>query len=672
MKEQASERLELLRAEIRRHDYLYYVTDRPEISDERYDELFRELVELEHRFPQLVAADSPSQKVPGAPLDSFPTRDHAAPMLSLNSDRQEAGLRRFDERLRRLLDEDRVCYVLEPKLDGASVEVVYERGSLARAVTRGDGVRGEAVTQNVRTIASLALRLRSVSLAIPAFLSLRGEVIMRFGPFGQLNASLLEQGKTPFANPRNAAAGSLRQLDPRISASRPLDIVFYDVLAMSDGPELQTQWQVHHALRQWGLKISDRLERARSVDEILTYHGAMQRERDRLDYEIDGIVIKLDSLKHRSSVGSTARHPRWAYAHKFLPRREQTRVLEIIASVGRTGVVTPVAVLRPVELSGVMVSRASLHNREEVERKDVRVGDMVRVQRAGDVIPQILERVIEPGVQRGPAFRMPDACPSCGRRLADRGPFTVCTSSFDCPAQRAGRLTHFASRDALDIAGLGEETARLLVDAGLVKRLPDLFELREAPLLCLEGFAHKSATNLLEAIRRASRVDLARFLYALGIPEVGVTVARSLAAHFHSLSALRRADVEGLQSVPGLGPRMAEAICTFFSDPNNAAMVDALLDRVILQDAPGLQHEQLRDLSFVFTGSLVRLSRREAQALTRQHGGRVVSSVSKGVDYVVAGADPGTKYSRAKQLGLVVLTEQEWIKLLFDRGISLG
>lgn len=663
---EAQRRLRALRAEIRHHDYLYYVKDTPEVSDEAYDTLFRELRQLEERFPELATPDSPTQRVGGMVFDRFPPVEHAAPMLSLASDRDEAALRRFDERVRKGVG-GAVRYVLEPKLDGASVELVYEGGTLVRASTRGDGIVGEGITDNVRTIASVPLRLRD-EFALPEFLAVRGEVIMHLSDFEKLNERLMDEGKEPFANPRNAAAGALRQLDPTVTASRPLDIYVYDVLDVR-GYEITSQTDALDAIRAWGLPVTTLIETADTVEEMLAYHSSLLQRRDDLDFEIDGAVIKLDEFAARRRLGATSHHPRWAYAYKFPPRREVTRVLEIVPSVGRTGVVTPVALMYPVELGGVTVSRATLHNREEVARKDIREGDRVRVQRAGDVIPQVIEMIDEPDRKRGPRFRMPKACPSCGTALIERGPFTVCPNSFECPAQLAGRLEHFASREALDIEGLGEQSARLLVSTRLVRHLDDLFDLTPAQLRQLEGFADKSANNLVAAIKQSSRVPLNSFLYGLGIPEVGVTVARSLAAQFGTFEALRRAGTDDLTAVDGVGPKMAEQIAGFFASEHNRDALHRLVGKVTLSEtAPVSSGETLTGVKFVFTGGLTRLSRSDAEALVASLGGRALGSVSKQTDYVVAGTDPGSKLAQAEQLGVTVLDEEGFIALLRDRG----
>ena len=677
-REQAAERISKLRSEIRHHEYLYYVEDRPVISDEEFDRLFHQLEDLEKKYPDLVAEDSPTQRVAGSPLDTFPTVEHAAPMLSLDSNQDEATLRRFDERVRKGLGADHpVEYVLEPKLDGLSVELVYRDGVLLQASTRGDGRKGEGITANVRTIASVPLKLRETDRPAPPFLALRGEIIMFSKDFDKLNETLISEGKEPFANPRNAAAGGVRQLDPAITATRPLHLYAYDILASQGVDGVRTQWEVLQALRAWGLKVNERVRKATTLDEILAYHAGMESERDDLGYEIDGVVIKLDDLDDRETLGWTSRHPRWAFAYKFPPRKEITRILSILPSVGRTGVVTPVALMLPVEIGGVTVARATLHNREEVARKDVREGDRVRVQRAGDVIPQVIERIEEPDRERAPEWRMPADCPSCGTALIERGPFTVCPNSFECPAQLAGRIVHFASRDALDIEGLGDETSKLFVSRGLVRQLPDLWEIRPEQLMDLEGFAEKSANKLVDALKKAAAgAELPRFLYGLGIPEVGVAVARDLARHFGTFARLREADEEKLQEVPGVGPRMAEQITEFFREPNNARILDELISKIHLVETEpsnegGASVKPLAGQKWVFTGGLTRLTRRDAQGYVESLGARATGSVSKATAVVVVGEDAGSKAEDARKLGVKTMDEEEFVAFLRGNGIDV-
>ena len=660
--EEAAAVIERLSAEINRHDRLYYVENRPEISDSAYDVLFRRLQALEAAHPSLATPDSPTQRVGADPRDSLPNFEHAVPMLSLDSAQDLDAVRRFDERLRKALDDVDIRYVVEPKLDGASVELVYVNGVLDRAVTRGNGRVGEGVTENVRTIPSVPLRLREEEIAAPAFLSVRGEALMYLSDFESLNQRRIEAEDQPYQNPRNATSGALRQLDSRITAQRPLTVLAYDVMAV-EGADFDTDSEGLAALKAWGFRTPERIEVMASVDEIAEYHRGFDADRDSLDYEIDGVVVKLDALAPRRRLGSTSHHPRWAIAFKFEPRKEITRIDRIFVSVGRTGVLTPVALLRPVEVGGVTVSRASLHNREELERKDVRKGDLVRVQRAGDVIPQVVERVDEDGREREPPFSMPPACPSCGTPPVEKGPFTVCPNHFACRAQLKGRITHFGSRGALDIEGLGGETAALLVDEGLAKELADLFDLTEQDLVPLEGFAELSARNLVSAIADRRRVELARFLVGLGIPEVGATVARDLALHFRGIAELRAGSPEDLEAVHGVGPKMSTAILGFLHEPRVSDALDRLLAKgfeLAVPDAPAEQAaEDWAGKRVVLTGALEGYSRSELKKILQGLGARVTGSVSSRTDLLVAGANPGSKLARARELGVEVLDEAE-------------
>jgi DNA ligase (NAD+) len=661
-----------LRRELNRHSYLYYVEARPEISDADYDRLFSRLQAVEKVFPELVALDSPTQRVGMEPQDSFRSVEHLAPLLSLDSSDQEPALRRFDERIRKTVDE-KIRYLLEPKLDGASIELVYEDGVLARAVTRGNGRVGEDVTENIRTIPAVPLRLREEERPAPRLLAVRGEVMMWISAFERFNESLVEQGAEPYASPRNSAAGSLRQLDSRITAERELDLLAYDVLHMEGAEPFHWDHQAVEALREWGFRTPERVQTVETVEEILAYHAAFERDRDDLDYEIDGIVIKLDHVDVRGELGATSHHPRWAMAYKFEPRQEVTRVERIAVSVGRTGVLTPVALLLPVQVGGVTISRASLHNREEVARKDVREGDTVRIQRAGDVIPQVVERIEVEGETRREPFAMPHACPACDTPVYDDGPRTVCPNRYGCPAQLKGRIVHFGSRNALDIEGLGEETATTLVDRGLVRELAELFDLEAEQLLDLPGFAEKSATSLVDAIRARRKTELARFLHGLGIPEVGVTVARDLASRFRSFPALRDASREELEAVEGIGPKMSEAIHTFLHEPRNAEALGHILDRGMELEPPRSQRasDALAGARFVFTGGLSGMTRGQAKKLAESAGAKVVGSVSKSTTHVVAGEDPGSKYDKAVELGIPVLDEESFVALLRESGVDV-
>ncbi|MGH7668277.1 MAG: NAD-dependent DNA ligase LigA [Gemmatimonadaceae bacterium] len=659
---------ERLREQIRRHDHLYYVRDRPAISDDAYDRLVVRLQTLEAAHPELVTPDSPTQRVAGQPSRTFETRRHAAPMISLDSTRDEKDVVRWDERMRTALG-NRTHYLLEPKLDGASLELVYERGRLVRAVTRGNGIEGEAVTANVRTIPSVPLRLRSSVRRLPRTIALRGEIMIGLREFERLNKRLVQRDEEPFANPRNAAAGSLRQLDPRITAQRPLRFIAYEILAV-DGPAFADDEEALTALRDWGLRTTEYTEPARNVRDIERYHTAMAKRRDRLGYEIDGIVIKVTDLAARRRLGSTGHHPRWALAYKFPPRIEATRVEDITVQVGRTGLLTPVALLRPVEVGGVTVSRATLHNASEVKKRDVRVGDHVRVYRAGDVIPEIVGVVPKTGGTRHASFRMPARCPACGTRVVTEGPMTTCPNRFGCPAQLKRSLQHFTSEGALDVQGVGEETANALVDHGLVRQPADLFTLTVADLRTLDGFAEKSAKRLVREIAAARKLELHRFLYALGIPGIGLTVARDLADQFGMLGAVRGAGTDDLAKTPRLGAKRAADVYAFFHDSRTKRMIDRLLKAGVEVAGEPKRRGALSGKRLVFTGALTSLTRPEAKRLAESVGGRVGESVGPGTDFVVVGESPGEKLADARTYGVREMSEREFLKLLKRAGVA--
>ena len=664
------EEAETLRSELRRHAYLYYHEARPEIGDAEYDDLFRRLQALEGQYPALDSPDSPTKRVGAPPQDKFETVEHVAALLSLDSSEKPEDFVRYDERVRRALgDGVTPRYILEPKLDGASIELVYEDGVLTRAVTRGNGQRGERVTANIRTIPTVPLRLRTTMRPAPKLLALRGEVLMYISDFADFNARIAEAGLEPYASPRNSAAGSIRQLDSRVTASRKLDVLVYDVLVV-EGDSFTSDIAGVEAIREWGFRVPERIQTATTVDEVLAYHSAYEEQRDELDYEIDGVVVKLDDLAARRAMGATSHHPRWAMALKFAPRQEVTVIEKIDIQVGRTGVLTPVAWLRPVVVGGVTVSRASLHNREELRRKDLREHDTVRIQRAGDVIPQVVE-VIEHHDDRSPPFDMPDRCPVCETPVIQDGPRLVCPNRFGCNAQLKGRIIHFGSRSALDIEGLGEETANLLVDRGLVTQLAELFDVTPDHLVALEGFGEKSATALVEAIASKRTPDLNRFLIALGIPEVGVTVARTLAERFGSFDAIRRATTQQLVEIDGIGPRMSEAITSFFADERNAAAVDGVLARGVEPKTVELTSCDLPDLgTAVFTGAIP-VPRVVAETAWRSVGGSTSGSVSKKTAFVVAGEKAGSKLAKAEKLGVEVLDFDEFLVRLTDHGGTL-
>jgi DNA ligase (NAD+) len=658
-----------LRNEVRRHDYLYYVKDRPEISDSEYDRLFREMLELEQAHPELVTPDSPSQRVGAPPLQELLKVPHEQPMLSLDSIVEESEVLAFDQRMKRELETLSVEYSAEPKFDGLSVELVFNRGVFTRGATRGDGTTGEDVTINLRTIRSLPLQLRAQSI-LPDHLVVRGEVYMRLDDFQVLNRRMTERGGDAFANPRNAASGSLRQLDSTITATRPLVVTCYEIMAVS-GSVPPTHWDELETLAQWGLPIPEREHRrlCPSIDDVMAFHRETESLRDQLPYEIDGVVVKVNRRDWQSRIGMKSRSPRWAIAYKFAPRKEITVVQAIVVSVGRTGILTPVALLKPVEVGGVTISRATLHNADEVARKDIRVNDTVKVERAGDVIPAITERIPVPGEQRSNSFCMPDHCPVCGSSVAREGAYFYCTGQLVCGAQLKGAIEHFASKHALNIEGLGKKTVAQLVGQGLVRSLDDLYRLTKDDLIRLDGFADRSATLLLESIAGSKTVPLDRFLMGLGIRQVGQHIAKVLAREFGSLNEILSADRERLQHIREIGPEISDSLVAYCAEPRNRNVITQLQESGV-QVAPGMATGDHRTKSplagktFVFTGGLDHFTRTDAQQAVEAAGARLASSVSKKTSYVVVGRDPGSKLEQARTLGVTILTEQEFASLV--------
>ncbi|HHH35732.1 MAG TPA: NAD-dependent DNA ligase LigA [Gammaproteobacteria bacterium] len=664
---QVIRRVEELRREIETHNYYYYVLDAPVIPDAEYDRLLRELQELERRYPQLVTPDSPTQRVGAAPVEAFGTVRHEIPMLSLDNAFSDDEVRDFHRRVTERLGVAHVDYAAEPKLDGLAVSLRYEEGRLVRGSTRGDGYTGEDITQNVRTIHAIPLRLRGK--AHPRVLEVRGEVYMPLSGFHELNRRQERAGEKPFANPRNAAAGSLRQLDPRITAGRPLSIYCYGV-GVVEGARLPGRHsEVLNRLREWGLRVPEHLEVVRDAEGCLDYYRRMAERRPDLDYEIDGVVYKVDRLDLQERLGFVSRAPRWAIAHKFPAQEELTRVLAIDVQVGRTGALTPVARLEPVFVGGVTVTSATLHNEDEVRRKDVRVGDTVIVRRAGDVIPEVVAVVKERRPRGARPFRMPKKCPVCGSEVvrAEGEAIARCSGGLFCPAQRKEAIRHFASRRAMDIEGLGDKLVDQLVERGLVKDVADLYTLSEDQLAGLERMGRKSAANLVAALERSKTTSLARFLYALGIREVGEATAQTLAAHFGSLEALMDADEEALQAVPDVGPVVAAHIRAFFRQKHNREVIRRLRDLgVRWPEQPPRKAEALplAGKTFVLTGALESMTRDEAKARLQALGARVSGSVSRRTDCVVAGADPGSKYRKARELGVSIIDEAAFLALL--------
>ncbi|KAF0280057.1 NAD-dependent DNA ligase LigA [Spiribacter aquaticus] len=656
-----AERAARLRDQLETHNYRYYVLDDPTIADAEYDRLMDELMTLERDHPELQRDDSPTRRVGSAPLSSFVERAHGEPMLSLANAFSEADVADFDRRLREALGVSDIDYMAEPKLDGLSVNLRYESGQLVTAATRGDGRVGEDITANARTIRSIPLRLQGDQ--VPAVIEVRGEVVIQRADFEALNERRLARGERPFANPRNAAAGSLRQLDSRITAHRPLTLFVFGTGEASEALPA-THEAVLETLRQWGFRVNDQVQRVTGVSGCLAYQQHLVEVRDRLDYEIDGVVYKVNDRQVWQRLGATARAPRWALAHKLPAREASTRVRAILPSVGRTGVITPVADLEAVEVGGVTVTRATLHNLDEVHRKDVREGDAVMVRRAGDVIPEVVSVIESRRPADARAWQMPAACPVCGSdvvRIDDQAAHR-CMGGLYCPAQRMGALMHFVSRRAMDIDGLGEKLIEQLVSHERVRTAADLYALTRSDLLGLERMGERSTTNLLSAIEASRETTLARFLYALGIDQVGEVTARALATHFGSLEALMAADEEDLTAVPDVGPVVAESVRQFFAQPHNREVIEALREAGVHWPDPGSAAEAapaqpLAGQTFVLTGTLEGQTRDQARARIEALGGKVTSSVSSRTDYVVAGAEPGSKRDRADSLGVTVLDE---------------
>ncbi|WP_372912339.1 NAD-dependent DNA ligase LigA [Salinigranum sp.] len=668
-REAAEEQAEQLREAIREHDRRYYLEADPLVADRTYDVLFDRLSTLEEAF-DLASADSPTQRVGGEPVDELETVEHVAPMLSIDQSVEEEDVRAFDRRVRDAVGD--VTYVCEPKFDGLSVEVVYEDGSFQRAATRGDGQKGDDVTAQVRTVRSVPLRLRGDP---PETLAVRGEVYMPRDAFTRHNRERVEAGEEPFANPRNAAAGTLRQLDPSVVADRPLACFFYDVMAASDGAEPETQTEALARFADWGLPVADRVEAVDDVADAIEYRNDLMADRDDLNYEVDGTVIKVDSRDAREELGATARAVRWAFAYKFPARREATTVEDIVVQVGRTGRLTPVALLDPVDVGGVTVSRATLHNPDEIASLGVDVGDRVRVKRAGDVIPHV-DEVVEK--RSDSVFAFPDTCPICDSPVERDGPLAFCTGGLACEAQLERAIEHYGSRKGLDIEGLGGERVAQLVDEGLVGGLADLYRLSVADLAALEGWGERSAEKLLGEVDDAREPPLDAFLAALGIPEVGESTARNVAREFASVDALPLADdadfdafEERLQTVPDVGPTVAHHVREFFENPENRVAITDLLDEVDPQDVEVDDGDAPLDgLTFVFTGSLS-VSRSAASDLVERHGGRVTSSVSSNTSYLVVGDSPGqNKRDDAEANEVPQLSEAEFETVLCEHGVA--
>ena len=663
------EEIRALTAQVEDHGYRYHVLDAPVITDSEYDELFRRLSGLEREHPELALPNSPTAKVGGPPVERFATVRHTVPMLSLDNVTNPDELADFEQRIQRFLKtDDPLEYVVEPKIDGIGVELVYEDGDLRVGSTRGDGANGEDITQNIRTIRSVSLSLRREGSAVPRLLEVRGEVFYPTEGFQRLNRQREEAGEYVFANPRNAAAGALKQLDSKITANRPLDL-FCHGMGTVEPAEFGSHADFLAALRDWGLKPVPLTRVCGSVEEIVAYQAEMESRRDELPYEIDGVVVKVNSLELQRRLGQIARSPRWAMAYKFKPRQSTTRILDIQPQVGRTGTLTPVASLEPVQLAGVTVRNASLHNMDEIERKDIRIGDAIVIERAGDVIPYVVRVLAEQRDGNERRFEMPARCPMCRSQVyREEGEAAYRCVGLACPAKLKESLKFFGSRNALDIEGLGEKLIDQLVAKKLVADSADLYGLEEDTLASLERMGAKSAQNLVRELGRSKDTTLDRFVTALGIRHVGEATAKVLGEHFGSLDAIMAADEEALTEVRDIGPEVAKSIAGFFADEANRRVIEKLLAAGFRLKAEARAEGALTGLSFVLTGSLETMSRSEAQKSITALGGRVSGSVSGKTDYVVVGADPGSKASKAEELGVRILDEDGLREMLGSRG----
>lgn len=659
------EKIEDLRRHIETANYNYYVLDNPTISDAEYDRLMRELEQLEKTYPEMKTPDSPTQRIGAKPLDEFKTVTHRIPLLSLDNAMDESEIREFVTRVQKALPDAKIQFVCEPKIDGLAVELVYENGIFVSGSTRGDGVTGEDITQNLKTIRSVPLRLRP-NLPIPTLLEVRGEVYMDKADFQRLNEQQLQEGKPLFANPRNSAAGSLRQLDPQITARRPLKIFCY-ALGSCEGYTIQSHHEFLESLPKWGFRVNPLIEIATNIEALIDYYHKIESIRATMDYDIDGVVYKVDTLAQQVELGIKSRSPRWAIAGKFKAQQEVTQILNIEASVGRTGAITPVANFKPVQIGGVTVSNATLHNQDEIERKDIRIGDWVLIQRAGDVIPQVVKVITERRAGNEKPYKIPPNCPVCNTPLVrEEDEAKHRCPNISCPAQIKASIEHFASKRAMNIDGLGDKLVEQLVDNGLIKNVADLYSLSKEQLLTMERMGEKSARNLLDAIAVSKTVSLARFIYALGIRNVGEHMGKVLEKAFGILDRLSQASEEELLAIEDVGPIVAQSIRNFFTAESNLQTIEKLIRSGIQFTAASTapQKEGVTGKIFVFTGTLSQLTRDEAQARVEKYGGKSVSTVSKKTDYVVVGENAGSKAEAARRLGVKILSETEFLELI--------
>ena len=650
--------IDKLRKEINDHNYRYYVENKPIISDYEFDQLLKKLEKLEIEFPDLITPDSPTQRVGGKPLDSFETVEHKVPMLSLANTYNNEELQEFDERVKKSVGE--VEYVVEPKIDGAGVALLYENGIFIRGATRGDGIKGDNITQNLKTIYNIPLKINGNQLKN---IEVRGEVFMTLSGFKKYNEEQKKKGEIAFATPRNASAGSLRQLDPKIVAKRPLDIFVY-FISYTD-KKFKTHEESINALKKAGFKVNPLTKKVANINEAIKYCEGIQKKRNSLDYDIDGAVLKVNSLEKQKILGSTSKNPRWAISYKFAAKQATTILLDINTQVGRTGAITPVAILKPIKVGGVTISRATLHNFDEIKRKDVRIGDTVVIERSGDVIPQVVKPIIEKRQGAETKKNIPNKCPVCKTKLVHpEGEVAIRCPNRMCPSRLKWRIKYFASRDAMDIDHLGESTVDKLIEGEFIEDVADLYNLCKKDILKLEGFKEKSAENLLESIEKSKKQDLSRLIYGLGIRHVGKYASQLLANKFNSIEKISKANAEELKEIKGLGEKSAESIANYFTTEENQKLIDKLKSIGVKTKEIKKHNLPLQDQKFVFTGGLNSLTRPEASDYIKNKGGIVASSVSKDIDYVVVGDNPGSKLKKAKKLGLKIISEEEFRKLI--------
>jgi len=659
----AKKRIDFLVEEISRHDYLYYVKNEPEISDEQYDALYRELKELEEQFPHLKRDDSPTQRVGGSPLKEFKQVKHKIPMLSLDNTYNEEEIRDWVERNEKIVGKQKMTYVIEPKIDGVGISLRYENGKLKLGATRGDGITGDDITHNIKTIRSIPLKLKE---GYPEVLEVRGEVYMEKKAFGELNLKRSREKLSLFANPRNATAGTLKLLDPRQTAERKLSCFVYQAGEIIPQPKVKTHWEMLEYFKKLGLRVNEHIKKFDTIDGVIKYAKKFEKIRDTLEYEVDGMVIKVNELELYEKLGTTLKAPRWAVAFKFAAKQGSAQILSVDVQVGRTGVLTPVANLSPTKIGGVVIKRATLHNFDEVKRLGVKVGDWVWVERSGDVIPKITGVITSKRTGKEKDIPIPQKCPVCGSPVFkdEENVAIVCQNSF-CPAQIERGLIHFASRKAMDIEGLGEKVVHELIEKGLVKNFADIYRLKMSDLLELPLFKEKKAQNLLKGIEASKQRPLSRFLFAIGIPLAGEKACEILAEKFKTLERIMNAKKEELEEIPGIGPKMAEAIVRYFSLPVTRKNLKELAQQGVkpVEQESRVKSDKLKGKVFVFTGTIP-IPRSQAEKMVAENGGRASSSVSSNTDYVVVGENPGSKFQKAKQLNIKTITYEEFLKLL--------